>query len=34
MFVTTLMTMIFIYLIKMIFSTVNVPVVSDVVAGV
>lgn len=34
MFITTLMTMVFIYLIKMIFGAVKVPVVSDVVAGV
>lgn len=34
MFITTLLTMVFIYLIKMIFGAVQVPVVSDVVAGV
>lgn len=34
MFFTTLMTMIFIYLIKMIFGTVSVPVLSDVVSAV
>ena len=34
MFITTFMTMAFIYLIKLIFGTVKVPVVSDVVNGV
>ena len=34
MFVSTLMTMVFIYLIKKISSKVNVPVVSDIVESV
>lgn len=34
MFVNTFMTLIFIYLIKLAFSKVNVPVVSDMVAEV